>query len=165
MTLKGSIVSTMARAKAADNKRFFMLILLFWLEIGVYGPPGPNSVTPGRGRWPGIRPSFHRNDLADASDATDIQHLLYNIGKILQALMENFQKKTAGSGRVFQRELAPPPAVWYNILGAAVSRRSATSLRKGVVRMGDGRGTQVLRYLVCFIIALLLMIYISPKAY
>ena len=28
--------------------------------------------------------------------------------------MENFQKKTAGSGRVFQRELAPPPAVWYN---------------------------------------------------
>lgn len=31
--------------------------------------------------------------------------------------------------------------------------------------MGDGRWAQALRYAICFIIALLMMIYISPKAY
>ncbi len=31
--------------------------------------------------------------------------------------------------------------------------------------MGDGRWTKVLRFLVCFIIVLLLMIATAPKAY
>lgn len=45
------------------------------------------------------------------------------------------------------------------------NRRLATPLRKGVRQMGNGRGAAVLRILIWFIITLLLMIYISPKAY
>ena len=33
-----------------------------------------------------------------------------------------------------------------------------------VMRMGDGRWTKVLRFVVCFILTLLVMIYITPKA-
>ena len=44
-------------------------------------------------------------------------------------------------------------------------RRLATSLRRGVRLMGNGRGTKVLRFLVCFIIVLFLMIATAQKAY
>lgn len=44
-------------------------------------------------------------------------------------------------------------------------RRLATSLRRGVMLMGDGRGANTLRLVICFIIALALMILIAPKAY
>lgn len=38
------------------------------------------------------------------------------------------------------------------------------SLRKGVKLMGKERWTKVLRFLVCFLIALAVMTYIAPKA-
>ncbi len=38
------------------------------------------------------------------------------------------------------------------------------SPRKGVMLMGNGRGAKALRFLVCFIITFLVLIYISPKA-
>ena len=37
------------------------------------------------------------------------------------------------------------------------------SLVKGVMPMGNGRGAKALRFLVCFIITFLVLIYISPK--
>ena len=48
--------------------------------------------------------------------------------------------------------------------GAVVYRRSATSLRGEVMRMGDGRRASALRFTVCFLMILAVMIYISPKA-
>ena len=46
-----------------------------------------------------------------------------------------------------------------------IERRLATSLRRGVRLMGDGRGVKALRFAICFIIALAVMILIAPKAY
>lgn len=44
-------------------------------------------------------------------------------------------------------------------------RRLATSLRRGVRLMGDRRGVNALRFLVCFVIVLVLMIATAQKAY
>lgn len=44
-------------------------------------------------------------------------------------------------------------------------KRLATSLRREVMLMGNGRGVKALRFLVCFIIVLFLMIATAPKAY
>ena len=55
-------------------------------------------------------------------------------------------------------------AVFYNETGAVAYRRLATSLRREVRPMGNGRWTKVLRFVVCFIIIFLMMVYISPKA-
>lgn len=49
-------------------------------------------------------------------------------------------------------------------IGAVVYRRSATSLRGEVMRMGNGRRAKALRFAVCFLMILAIMIYISPKA-
>ena len=38
------------------------------------------------------------------------------------------------------------------------------SLRKGVMLMENGRWAKALRFAVCFIIILAVMVYISPKA-
>ena len=46
----------------------------------------------------------------------------------------------------------------------ALLHTAVGSPRKGVVQMGNGRWAQALRFLVCFIIALALMILITPKA-
>ncbi len=43
-------------------------------------------------------------------------------------------------------------------------RRLVTSLRGEVRLMGNRQGKKFLRFLICFIIVLLVMIYISPKA-
>lgn len=40
----------------------------------------------------------------------------------------------------------------------------ANPIRREVVPMGNGRWAKALRFVVCFIIILWLMIYISPKA-
>ena len=55
-------------------------------------------------------------------------------------------------------------AVLCNETGAVAYRRLATSLRREVMPMGNGRWAKVLRFLVCFIIIFLMMVYISPKA-
>ena len=49
-------------------------------------------------------------------------------------------------------------------LGAVAEWRLATPLRKGVMRMGDGRWAKALRFLTCLLIILVVMVYISPKA-
>ncbi len=38
-----------------------------------------------------------------------------------------------------------------------------TSLRREVRLMGDGQRAKALRFLICFIIVLVIMVYISPK--
>ena len=38
------------------------------------------------------------------------------------------------------------------------------SLVKGGMRMGNGRWAKVLRFAVCFVIIVLMMLYIAPKA-
>lgn len=43
-------------------------------------------------------------------------------------------------------------------------RRLATSLRREVKPMGNGRRARALRFLVCFIVILVVMVYISPKS-
>ena len=57
-------------------------------------------------------------------------------------------------------------ARWYTAIRRTLlhKRRLATPLRKGVMRMGNGRGAKVLRYIVCFIIALALMLLTAQKA-
>ncbi len=47
---------------------------------------------------------------------------------------------------------------------ALLRRRFATPLRKGVKLMGNRRWAQALRFLVCLLITLAVMLYISPKA-
>jgi len=37
-------------------------------------------------------------------------------------------------------------------------------LRKGVMQMGNGRRARALRFAICFIVILAIMIYIAPKA-
>ena len=55
--------------------------------------------------------------------------------------------------------------IWYNRLkDAVVLRRLATPLRKGVMQMGNGRRARALRFAICFIVILAIMIYIAPKA-
>ena len=55
--------------------------------------------------------------------------------------------------------------IWYNRLkDAVVLRRLATPLRKGVMQMGNGRRARALRFAMCFIVILAVMIYIAPKA-
>ncbi len=49
-------------------------------------------------------------------------------------------------------------------MGTVASGRLATPLRKGVLRMGKERWKVILRFVVCFLIIFLMMIYISPKA-
>ena len=43
-----------------------------------------------------------------------------------------------------------------------IKKRLVTSLRREVRPMGDGRWAKALRFLVCFIIVLAIMIHISP---
>ena len=38
-------------------------------------------------------------------------------------------------------------------------------LKKGVMLMGNERWTKVLRFVVCFVIIVLMVLYIAPKAY
>lgn len=44
-------------------------------------------------------------------------------------------------------------------------RRLATSLRREVMLMGDGRGVKALRFLVWFVIVYALMIATAPNVY
>ena len=48
--------------------------------------------------------------------------------------------------------------------GAVTEKAVSHSLRKGVMRMGPGRGMRILRFLVCLFVILWIMVYISPKA-
>lgn len=52
----------------------------------------------------------------------------------------------------------------YDQDGAVAKRRSATPLRKGVMRMGHRRRAQALRFLACLLVTLAVMIYMAPKA-
>ena len=75
------------------------------------------------------------------------------------------ENRTGGPvpGRLFSC-LYSTVAVWYASFGAVAIRRLVTPLREGVERMGNGRWAKVLRFLLCFIMILAVMIYISPKA-
>ena len=42
-------------------------------------------------------------------------------------------------------------------------RRLATSLRREVRLMGDGQRAKALRFVICFLIIFVIMVYISPK--
>ena len=54
-------------------------------------------------------------------------------------------------------------AVLYNETGAVAYRRLATSLRREVMRMGNGGGARALRFAVVFLAVLGLLVYISPN--
>ena len=41
---------------------------------------------------------------------------------------------------------------------------TVTIMRKGVMQMGNGRRARALRFAICFIVILAVMIYIAPKA-
>ena len=48
-------------------------------------------------------------------------------------------------------------------LGAVAEWRLATSLRREVMRMGNGGGARALRFTVVFLAVLGLLVYISPN--
>lgn len=54
----------------------------------------------------------------------------------------------------------PPPR---GAEGIAARKAVSYSPRREVTLMGNGRGTKVLRFVVCFVVILAIMIYISPK--
>ncbi len=47
--------------------------------------------------------------------------------------------------------------------GIAARKAVSYSPRREVMLMGNGRGAKALRFVVCFVVILAIMIYISPK--
>ena len=65
-----------------------------------------------------------------------------------------------------RRSLYTIPGLCYTFYWRCCNLTAVSHLlKKGVMLMGHRRWAKVLRFVVCFVIIVLMMLYIAPKAY